>query len=242
MDITAHLTSSLFSVDTVRRIEDIKFTSYDVFKYWNATVGTTDHGKTCARLRDEFDGEGDVLTPTMISYTTAGSAERSFEGYELTRTQVIRFFSRAAGSTGKTVRRMTEQYFARLEARVLEQQAELISKDSIIALLNGRHAENAMTGAFLSGIKAARCNLPMSRATIEENNKSHAYYAFVRGKEFFEMYNPRRLYNESDADFYTRVQRELDMEFISPVAPQGTTPLSEAKYQPLKLRPANQAP
>lgn len=130
----------------------------------------------------------------------------------------------------------------RIRKELRAARAELVTKDAVIALLTERHALSSMTGALVLGIKCDDLNLPMSRATVEENIKSHGYYAWVRGTEFNQKYKARRMKNEPYADFYTRVQRELDMEFISPVAPQGTTPLSEAKYQPLKLRPANQAP
>lgn len=232
---------TLFSPDALASFDDARFTTNDLRNMITEAGGATDHSKAVLLVERELRYDPDVEPWEHVTSRINGGS-LTVKGYILNADQIVQCLSALTGEPGTKIRTKVRAYMKELRAIITAQQAELVTKDAVIRLLNERHAESAMTGAFLSGIKAARCNLPMSRATIEENNKSHAYYAFVRGKEFFDMYNPRRLYNESDADFYTRVQRELDMEFISPVAPQGTIPLSEAKYQPLKLRPANQAP
>ena len=214
MDIQTSLTSSLFREDTLSSLNDIKFTSLDITRYWNATVGTTDHNKTVARIRDEFDSPDDTVEYVELSYSAGKGATGTTNGCILNRLQVIRLFSRATGDTGKTVRRMTERYFERLEARVLEQQAELVNMRKVVSLLRERHADSPATNAFLLGITSELAGWHVTKATLVAVTQDSTGYAYERGKEFAITYAHRILPDESPAAFYARVQTDLDLEFV----------------------------
>ena len=218
MDIQTSLTSSLFREDTLSSLTDIKFTSLDITRYWNATVGTTDHNKTVARIRDEFDSPDDAVDYLELSYAAGKGATNTTTGCILNRLQVIRLFSRAGGPTGKTVRRMTERYFERLEARVLEQQAELVRKDAIIAMLKYEFGESSLASAFVFGMQQEAQDRSFQfidkPKLLLANLTGPMTACFNNGVDFYSEHKHKRRTGESVWDFYTRIKTEQALALL----------------------------
>lgn len=204
----------LLNEEQVHELSDIKFDSRLLFaflrdrKQGRAFVDFT-YKKFHSELVEHFDRLGEVADVTYC--TDPDFDKRSIPDYAvLGRIEILMYLARRYDD----INNLVFKFIKRLEARVLEQQAELVNMHKVVALLRERHADSPATNAFLLGITSELAGWHVTKATLVSVTQDSTGYAYERGKEFAITYKHRILPDESPAVFYARVQTDLDLEFV----------------------------
>lgn len=205
------ISPTLFQVDSLHNLRDARFTLFDILPLFS---DKREHAHLVAMVASEWGSTPARMPEAITIRRNRNNAAFDVQSYSLTHTQVLRLLSRVTGVLGVAVRDKIERYVDALEVRVLEQQAELVNTRKVVALLRERHADSPATNAFLLGITSELANWHVTKKTLVEVMQDSTGYAFERGKEFAITYKHRILPDESPAEFYARVQTDLDLEFV----------------------------
>lgn len=205
------ISPTLFQVDNLHNLREARFTLFDILPLFS---DKREHAHLAAMVASEWETTPARMPEAVTLQRTRNNAVFEVQSYSLTHTQVLRLLSRVTGSLGVTVRDKVERYVDALEAKVLEQQAELVNMRKVVHLLQERHADSPATNAFLLGVTSELSGWVVSKTALLGATHDSTYYAFERGKEFASTYGWRILPEESPCEFYARVQRDLDLEFV----------------------------
>ena len=205
------ISPTLFQIDSLHNLRDARFTLFDILPLFS---DKREHAHLVAMVASEWGSTPSRMPEAITIQRNRNNAAFGVQSYSLTHTQVLRLLSRVTGVLGVAVRDKIERYVDALEVRVLEQQAELVNMRKVVALLRERHADSPATNAFLLGVTSELANWHVTKATLVSVTQDSTGYAYERGKEFATTYGHRILPDESPAEFYVRVQTDLDLEFV----------------------------
>lgn len=202
----------------VHELSDIKFDSRLLFaflrdrKQGRAFVDFT-YKKFHSELVEHFDRLGEVADVTYC--TDPDFDKRSIPDYAvLGRIEILMYLARRYDDINDLV----FKFIKRLEARVLEQQAELVRKDAIIAMLKYEFGESSLASAFVFGMQQEAQDRSFQfidkPKLLLANLAGPMTACFNNGVDFYSEHKHKRRTGESVWDFYTRIKTEQALALL----------------------------
>ena len=208
----------LLDENQIHELSDIKFDSRLLFAYMRDRKTGREYvdftyKKFHREVVDHFTRLGDDADITY--HTDQEFDKRSIPDYAiLGRVEVVHFLSRRY----KDVDTLLFKFIKRLEARVLEQQAELVRKDAIIAMLKYEFGESSLASAFVFGMQQEAQDRSFQfidkPKLLLANLAGPMTACFNNGVDFYSEHKRKRLTGESVWDFYTRIKTEQALALL----------------------------
>lgn len=209
------ISPTLFQAADLHNLREARFTLFDILPLFNTK---REHKHLVDMVVTEWETTPDRMPESVTIQRIRNNAVFEVQSYSLTHTQVLRLLSRVTGTLGVIVRDKIERYVDALEARVLEQQAELVRKDAIIAVLKYEFGESSLASAFVFGMQQEaqdRAFQFIDKPKLLLANLTGPMTAcFNNGVDFYSEHKHKRRTGESVWDFYTRIKTEQALALL----------------------------
>ena len=234
---------SQFDVSTLTALTEARFHTYDVTKMWNKIhKADRQHSHIAIMVRDAFG----YLDLPLVSITVARGnrgATQEISGFMLSVNQVLSLLSRASGETGNFASAVGLAYTDALLAAALDHAKKHVALEAAVTAAKPIWAKNQANALRVTALVRMLVNdgkLDMSEKTLAENFKNGIKYDVDWARDMYERYGKKYDGKQNATAF---IDQCLSEEFTATLAPRiELVAEHQTKYQPLKLRPANQAP